>query len=92
MGYTDIFFIAWSDSLNRESDIMLETSLITATRDHFDRRARRTRTHFIPPPDARNNSIIALFMGRTITYFSGSKLASVVKWYNNIGEYCICRL
>lgn len=37
---------------------MLETSLITATRDHFDRRERRMRTQFILPPGARNNCLL----------------------------------
>ncbi len=79
------FFIAWSDSLNRESDIMLETSLITATRDHFDRTTRRTRTClFILPPYARNNSTVALYKVRTITYIDSDSLAFNVDCLNNI--------
>lgn len=44
---------------------MLETSLITSTRDHFDRRERRMRTYFILPPQIQSNPVLALFMVKT---------------------------
>lgn len=64
-----------------KSDIMWETSLITATRDHFDRRERRMRTHFILPPDARNNSIHDHFTVKiTICVTSLSRLSNRNIW------------
>lgn len=63
---------------------MLETSLITATRDHFDRRERRMRTHFILPPEARNNSIVALLRVKTTTHVSRCSLAPYMNCWNNI--------
>lgn len=69
---------------------MLETSLITATRDHFDRRERRMQTHFILPPEARNNSIVAFNRVKTIAYVSSCWLASNINCLNNISVCRVC--
>jgi len=70
---------------------MLETSLITVTRDHFDRRDRRMPTHFILPPEARNNSIVACFEVKTITSKTSFSPTSRIHRRHATSRRCIFR-